>query len=120
MESIEHPYMHDMAAGPDLDMDMDPIPSPTSSGDAAGYVCTESDGNDLFHQYLDCFPSHDPENSTSLIHLCDGPTFQCKEADEDAQLPASPLASLWQNYFEPFLNAMVSRTKQVWYSEHGR
>ena len=116
MESVEHPYMHDMAAGPDLDMDMDPIPSPTSSGDATGYVRTESDGNDLFHQYLDCFPSHDPENSTSLSHLCDGPTFQHEEADKDAQLPASPLASLRQNYFEPFLNATVWRLMNWFYN----
>ena len=105
----EKPYANDVSAGPlDIEIDIDPIPgSPALSNDAINYVHTNSDGNDLFHQYLGCFPSHDPEKFTSLSRLCDGPTFQCEEADEEIQLPALPLTSLRKNYFEPFLNATV-------------
>ena len=93
---------------PDINIDLNPIHgSPALSSDAINYAHTDSDGNNLFHQYLGCFPSHDPEKSTSLSCLCDGPMFQHKEANEEAQLPDLPLTSLWKNYFEPFLNAMV-------------
>ena len=108
--------MHDVVFGPEIDMDVDPIPSPTPSRHAASFVHTQSNGNDLFHQYLDCFPSHDPENSTTLSHLCDSPTFQREEADEDTNLPASTLMSLRQNYFKPFLNATVWRLMNWFYN----
>jgi hypothetical protein len=72
---------------------------------------TEPDGNDLFREYSARFPSHDPENVTSLEHLCDGPTFQRVEDDKDAQLLLSrgPASSTLKNYFSPFLNATIWR-----------
>jgi hypothetical protein len=72
---------------------------------------TEPDVNDLFREYSARFPSHDPENVTSLEHLCDGPIFQRIEDDEDAQLLLSrgPASSTLKNYFSPFLNATIWR-----------
>lgn len=64
-------------------------------------VHTLLDGNDLFQQYQGAFPIYNPENSTVLKHLCDGPTFQRSE-NSDGQL-ATPRVS----YFAPFLNATV-------------
>ena len=83
--------------GPDIEMDIDPSASPPSSIHTPHSFHTESDGHDLFREYCGGFPSYDPENSMSLDHLSDGPTFQ--------RVPASPPSSPCKNYFAPFLNA---------------
>ncbi|KIM52690.1 hypothetical protein SCLCIDRAFT_32443 [Scleroderma citrinum Foug A] len=86
---------------------IEPIPSPWSSTHSC-YVCTESDGNNLFCQYHDQFPSYDPENMNSMDQLCDGPMFQRTENDNTQCPLPHPLADcLKESYFTPFLNATV-------------
>ncbi|KIM60721.1 hypothetical protein SCLCIDRAFT_26414 [Scleroderma citrinum Foug A] len=86
---------------------IEPIPSPWSSTHSC-YVHTESDGNNLFCQYHDKFPTYNPENMNSMDQLCDGPTFQHTENDTTQCPLPHPLAdSLKELYFTPFLNAMV-------------
>ena len=105
------------------DNKMDAIEETTTSQEhTSHHLRTEPDGSDLFREYPIRFPSHDPENATSLEHLCDGPTFQRVEDDEDAQLllsrgPASSaLDMLRKNYFSPFLNATIWRLMSWFYN----
>ena len=90
--------------------------------DTSHRLQTEPDGNDLFREYLVHFPTHDPENATSLERLCDGPTFQRIDDDEDAQLllsrePASSTpGALHKNYFSPFLNPTIWRLMSWFYN----
>ena len=95
---------------------IEPIPSPWSSTHSC-YVRTESDGNNLFHQYHDQFPSYNPENMNSMDQLCDGPTFQRTENDNTQRPLPYPLAnSLKESYFTPFLNATVWRLMGWFYN----
>ncbi|KAG8216605.1 hypothetical protein J3R82DRAFT_6791 [Butyriboletus roseoflavus] len=91
----------------DITMDHDSSTS-TSSSSGIIYVCTESDGNNLFQQYQSNFPSYNPENTSSLDQLCDGQAFQHSDpapstSPLDSQLPVS----LHESYFTPFLNATI-------------
>ena len=70
---------------------------------------TETDGNNLFREYQDFFPSYDPENASSIHHICDPPTFQPNSTDSDPSSPRSlPFVhTVQENYFKPFMNATV-------------
>ena len=82
--------------------------SQSSSTHSLAYIRTESDGNDLFHQYHSQFPSYDPELMNSMDQLCDGPTFQHNENNKPQHpLPHPFTHSLQESYFMPFLNATV-------------
>ncbi|KAH0826333.1 hypothetical protein J3R83DRAFT_5286 [Lanmaoa asiatica] len=106
------------------DVEMDPIGQIiTGQGlqtNTSHHFRTESDGNDLFREYLNHFPSHDPENITSLEQLCDEPTFQHVEDDAQPLLSRGPGTStpdpLHKNYFSPFLNATVWRLMSWFYN----
>ena len=93
--------------GPDIEMDIGPSASPPASIHAPPSFCTELDSHNLFREYCGGFPSYDPENSMSLDHLSDGPTFQ--------RAPASPPSSP-KNYFAPFLNATTWRLISWFYN----
>ncbi|KAG8218021.1 hypothetical protein J3R82DRAFT_6216 [Butyriboletus roseoflavus] len=80
----------------------------TSSSSGVIYVCTESDGNNLFQQYQSNFPSYDPENTSLLDELCDGQAFQHSEpTPSTSHLGSQLLVSLHESYFAPFLNATI-------------
>ncbi|KAI6169922.1 hypothetical protein EDD17DRAFT_1683582 [Pisolithus thermaeus] len=114
VEELESSYTGELNNhAPADDINMEPTDSDTgnfSSAHSPPYVCTQPDGNDLFRQYQGCYPSYDPENSTILEHLCDGPTFQ-RSQDSDIHL-AKPRTS----YFAPFLNATVWRLMGWFYN----
>ena len=97
----ENEVLGDLAPGGlDFEVDIEPTASPRSPASSTSTphtFHTESDSHDLFREYHGGFPSYDPENSMSLDHLSDGPTFH--------RAPASPLSSPCKNYFAPFLNA---------------
>ncbi|KAF8545870.1 hypothetical protein OG21DRAFT_1528202, partial [Imleria badia] len=107
------------------DIEMDPLAGPvvltTISQEPSHHLWTASDENDLFHEYPDHFPSHDPVNIASLEQLCDGPTFQRAEDDEDAQLlsrgPGTSTLDTGENYyFRPFMNATIWRLLSWFYN----
>ena len=102
------------------DTNMDSIESnasQSSSTHSPAYVHTESDGNDLFHQYHSQFPSYDSEIMNSMDQLCDGPTFQHDENNKPQHPLPHPFAnSLQESYFTPFLNTTVWRLMGWFYN----
>ncbi|KAL4061702.1 hypothetical protein V8B97DRAFT_2027200 [Scleroderma yunnanense] len=96
----------------DINLDLDPI-STSQQSSAQGtptFVCTHSDGNDLFQQYQDTFLSYNPENITQLDHLCDGLIFQCPEPTD------TQLSNLCGSYFAPFLSTTVWHLMEWFYN----
>ena len=95
--------------------------SPTSQSSSdhtpTRHFRTETDGNNLFREYQDFFPSYDPENASSIHHICDAPTFQPSSTDSDPSGPRSlPFVhTVRENYFEPFMNATVWRLMSWFY-----
>jgi len=108
----ENEVLGDLAPGGlNFEVDIEPMASPRSPASSTSTphtFHTESDSHDLFCEYHGGFPSYDPENSMSLDHLSDGPTFH--------RAPASPLSSPCKNYFAPFLNATTWRLINWFYS----
>ncbi|KAG9311313.1 hypothetical protein JVU11DRAFT_8402 [Chiua virens] len=84
--------------------DSEPIPGP---------YCTPLDANNVFHEYPSGFPLYNPEASTTLDHLCDGPAFQSRDDNSDPTIPdcslAPPLVEAIDNntLFLPFLNPSI-------------
>ncbi|KAG6329626.1 hypothetical protein ID866_9463 [Astraeus odoratus] len=117
LEEPEEPQSDFVEPSCDIEMDTNPGPSPSTV--ASAHYCTITDGNDLFRQYQGCFPSYDPENSSSLEELCDSPTFQrCSSTDTHppggSRFPSA--VCLREKYFTPFLNATAWRLMSWFYS----
>ncbi|KAG8214417.1 hypothetical protein J3R82DRAFT_9424 [Butyriboletus roseoflavus] len=89
----------------------------TSSSSGIIYICTESDGNNLFWQYQSNFPSYNPENTSSLDQLCDGQAFQHSDpAPLILHLGSQLSVSLRESYFTPFLNTTIWHLMGWFYS----
>ncbi|KAK0191504.1 hypothetical protein F5146DRAFT_957392, partial [Armillaria mellea] len=107
----------------------DPTPSDTEPElDVQHFVNTAPNELGIYRQYKS-LPSHDPEDSKTLAHLCDAPTFAIANDPSTTMAPLSVYgqhtssASSFQSdvhanspWFTPFLNATICRLMTRFYS----
>ncbi|KAG2035902.1 hypothetical protein BDR03DRAFT_1012197 [Suillus americanus] len=84
------------------------------------YFTTEPDSYGIFCSYPYSFPTFDPNNLTSLLHVSDSVHFQ-KTADQTGACPwwsgfGSSLTSVKDGFFVPFLNVTIFHLMCWFYS----